>query len=123
MGDEFTLTLPRRRPFYGIVDLVLGGFAARLDLTLEDLEDLRLALEELLVRAQEGGDVTVIVRIEGRSVHTSIGPVAPARVRAELERGRGDQLTLARLLETVVDRFDVAERDGEAWIELRKDVS
>ena len=52
MTDEIVLTLPRDREFHGVAHLVVGGLGSRLDLTIEHLEDLQLALEALLrVRA------------------------------------------------------------------------
>ena len=50
MADEITLTLPREPDFQSVAHLVLGGLAARLNLTLENLEDLQLALTALLAR-------------------------------------------------------------------------
>ena len=42
--------MPRERPYYGVAHLVLGGVASRLDLTVEHLEELELALDGLLDR-------------------------------------------------------------------------
>ncbi len=120
MTDEITLTLPRERPYFRIAHLVLGGLAVRLDLTLEHLEDLQLALAGVLDR-REGGDeeITVSVRVEGDTLTTRIGPFDAARLRAELEAADGDGIGLRRLLDTVVDR---AELDGR-YIELTKTVA
>ena len=46
--DTITLTLPPEREFQRVAHLVLGGLAVRLNLTLEALEDLQLALDGLL---------------------------------------------------------------------------
>lgn len=120
-ADEITLTLPRERPFYRIAHLVLGGLAVRLDLTLEHLEDLQLALAGVLERHDEGGEVTVGVRVESDAIRTRIGPFG-ARLRDELERDRGGELSLRRLLDTVVDEVALTEREGAQWIELTKTV-
>ena len=45
--NEITVRLPRERPFFGVVHLVVGGLAARHDLNHEQLEDLQVALAEL----------------------------------------------------------------------------
>src|SRR5262249_55809694 len=42
--DEITLTLPHEREYHRVAHLVLGGLAVRLELTIETLEDLQLAL-------------------------------------------------------------------------------
>jgi anti-sigma regulatory factor (Ser/Thr protein kinase) len=119
LTDEITLTLPRERPFFGIAHLVLGGLAVRLDLTLEHLEDLQLALAGVLERRDAGEEaVTVSVRVEGDTLKTRVGPFDPERLRGDLDAGDGEGIGLRRLLDTVVDR---AELDGP-YIELTKTV-
>ena len=54
MADEVTLTLPREPEFQRVAHLVLGGLAVRLNLTIENLEDMQIALDSLLER--EDGD-------------------------------------------------------------------
>jgi len=48
--DEIVLKLPREARWHSVVYLVLAGLAARLELTVEDIEDWQLALTELLGR-------------------------------------------------------------------------
>ena len=122
MTDEITLTLPRAKPFYRIAQLVLGGLAVRLDLTFEHLEDLQLALDGILDRPDEHGEVTVRVRVEGDVIRTEVGPFERERLERHLDRVGRENLSLRRLLETVTDGIDVAEREGGHWIELTKAV-
>ncbi len=49
-SDEVTLTLPRERSFQSIAHLVLGGLAVRLDLTIEQIEDLHVVFAHILMR-------------------------------------------------------------------------
>jgi hypothetical protein len=119
-ADEISLTLPADEAFHRVAHLVLGGLAVRLDLTFENLEDLELALDALLERSGESEAVTVRVRVLEGELHTVVGPFAS--VRAELEEGRDDSLNLRRILGTVCDRFEIAERDGGQWVELIKRV-
>jgi anti-sigma regulatory factor (Ser/Thr protein kinase) len=123
MSDEITLTLPRARPFYRIAHLVLGGLAVRLDLTFEHLEDLQLALAGILDRPDEDGEVTVRVAVDGDVLRASVGPFDPTRLERELDRVGEENLSLRRLLETVMDEVDVGEQDGGSWVELRKTVA
>lgn len=120
--DEITLTLPHQKPFYGVAHLVLGGLAVRLDLTYETLEDLQLALEGLLERTKPTQDVTVSVRVRHDVIEARVGPIDAELLRGELESMAADELSLRRILDTVVDRVEVAESDGEHWVELRKSV-
>ena len=127
MTDEITLTLPRHRPFYGIAHLVVGGLAVRLDLTLEHLEDLQLALAGLLERPDGDGEITVTVSVEGDTIHALVGPFDGEQLRKELGRegeggGGGEEVSLSRVLDTVVDQVEVGEREGGHWVALTKTV-
>jgi len=121
MTDEIRLTLPRQRPFARIAHLVLGGLAVRLDLTFEHLEDLQLALAGLLDRPDGNSEVTLRVRVEADTIEVDVGPFEGEGLRAELEQANGE-LSLARLLATVVDRVELDDRDGGLWVELTKNV-
>ncbi len=105
--DEITLTLPRDRELYRVAHLVLGGLALRLDLTIETLEDLQLALSAILDRADANGEVTVTMTLRDGTLETRVGPVQLAE---ELARDQGDELDLRRILWTVVDDVQV---DGD----------
>lgn len=118
--DQITLTLPRERPFFGVAHLVLGGLAARLDLSVDQLEDLQVAIEELLGQHETERDVTVTIRVSDESIETLVGPFDETFTRAlEAERGVG----LRRVLETVMDSVEVTDRSGESWVALRKGVA
>jgi hypothetical protein len=118
-GDEIILTIPREEPFHEVAHLVLGGVAARLDLTFESLDDLETALDAVLERSGDAGEVTLKLRIEDGSIHAAVGPLAVERLQAELEREPGEAVTLRRILDTVVDGYRL---DREGWLELSKHV-
>jgi hypothetical protein len=117
-GDEITLTIPREESFHEIAHLVLGGVAARLNLTFESLDDLETALDAILERASEEGEVTVLIRLEDHAIVARVGPFVAGRLRRELEL-QADGVNLRRVLDTVVDGFDLAP-DG--WLTLTKQV-
>jgi hypothetical protein len=117
-GDEIILTIPSEQPFREVAHLVLGGVAARLDLTFEGIDDLETALDAVLERSSSDGEVTVRLRIEDGSIHAAVGPFAGERLQRALADS-GEGVTLRRILDTVVDRYEL-DRDG--WLELRKDV-
>jgi hypothetical protein len=121
-GDVITLTIPAGEGFDRIAHLVVGGLAVRLDVTFEHLEDLHLALDGVLEERLEDGDVTVSVRVLDNELRTTVVPFEPGFLHAELERESRDGVGLRRVLETVVDDFDVSEEEGAEWIELRKTV-
>lgn len=118
--DEFTIHLPRERPFSAVAELVVGGIAARHDVTLDVLDDLQLALDSLLGHDDaDEGEVAIVLRVAGDTIEAAVGPVA-ATTAAALEEEAGDGLDLRRLLETTMDSVTLSERDGGSWVELRK---
>jgi hypothetical protein len=121
--DEIALTLPADEAFSGVAHLVLGGLAVRLDLTVEILEDLELALDTLLDRSESAfeDEVTIQVRVGETEVQTVVGPFHDD-IRKELERDGGDVLDLPRILRTVCEGVEVTEREGGQWVELTKRV-
>jgi hypothetical protein len=124
MSDEITLTLPRARPFYRIAHLVVGGLAVRLDLTFENLEDLQLALAGILEQPpDDDGEVTVCVRVDDEVVRTRVGPFDSDRLERDLDRVGKENISLRRMLETVMDEVHVGEENGGSWVELTKTVT
>ena len=119
-GDEIQLTLPADDAFHRVAHLVLGGLAARLNLTVESLEDLELALDALLQRTQTDDGVTLRVRVLDGELRTVVGPFAS--VRSELEEGGADALNLSRILGAVCDSVEISDLNGSEWVELTKRV-
>ncbi len=122
MTNEITLTLPGERPFHPIAHLVLGGLAVRHDLTWEKLEDLQLVLAELLEQSDEEGEVTVCLDVVGDELEAAVGPFSAHALEQELAGDRNGGVGLARVLETVADSWEVVDRGGGRWIELKKQV-
>src|SRR5512135_345001 len=120
MADEITLTLPKAPEFQRVAHLVLGGLAARLNLTVESLEDLQLALDAVLDRLDpESGDVTVRMSLHDGELETRIGPLLP-KLLDQIEReAEGGELGVRRVLDSTVDDVHV---DGE-WVRLTKKVA
>jgi hypothetical protein len=103
MTDEITLTIPRQPGFEGVAHLVLSGLAVRLNLTIENLEDLQLALEALLDTSDDGADLTVAMRLDKGELRTMVGPLTSRLLDAiESDVGDGD-IGLRRVLESTVD--------------------
>jgi anti-sigma regulatory factor (Ser/Thr protein kinase) len=108
MADEITLTLPREADFQGVAHLVLGGLAARLNLTLENLENLQLALSALLGRggAADAQPVNVRMTVHDHSLEIVVGPLDQTVLDA-VERSARDELDIRRVLESTVDDIHV----------------
>jgi hypothetical protein len=118
VSDEIQLVLPAQEDFHHIARLVVGGLAARLELTYEQLEDLEVALDALLRCRDDEDDLSIALTVEGNTVRTTVGPFS-APALAGLER-ESETLGLRRVLETVTDGLRVEQRDGGSWVELTK---
>jgi hypothetical protein len=118
---DITLRIPHQKPYHGIARLVVGGLAARLDLSYEHLDDLQLALGTVLENDgySQGSEVTVELRVREDGVAMVIGPLETPELRADLERD-GDAVSLRRLLATVVERVELEQREDGGWLHLEK---
>jgi len=118
--DTVEITIPRERDFSIVAELVIGGIAARHDVTLEVLDDLQLAIASVLENDEaDDGEVRVLLQVGGDRIDVSVGPLGERTV-TELESDAGETLGLRRLLDTTVDDAIVSRRDGGAWVDLRK---
>jgi len=118
------LRIPNERLFHGVARLVVGGLAARHNLSYEALEDIQLALVTVL----EGDgyavadEIRVELRVSDGAITMAIGPLHGDAVRAALERSTGDGLGLGRLLGTLVEDAEVEAREQGDWLRLAKRV-
>jgi anti-sigma regulatory factor (Ser/Thr protein kinase) len=122
--DTIRLTIPHQPPYHGVALLVVGGLAARLDLSYESLEDLQLALENVL---QNGGyatqpQVTVELEVADDSLALIVGPLDGEAVKAALEEDVDDRISLGRLLATLVEDVQLTRRQDGDWLRLDKRV-
>ncbi|HEY2542113.1 MAG TPA: hypothetical protein VGH92_03590 [Gaiellaceae bacterium] len=121
MSDEITLVVPAQEDFRPIVHLVVGGLAVRLDLTMDALEDLQVALDALLARRDDDGEVNVRIGFDEQTMRATVGPL-PSTVLEDFEH-QGNDLGLRRVLDTVCESVEVEERGGEAWVVLTKHIA
>ena len=82
--------LPREPEFQRVAHLVLGGLAVRLNLTIENLEDMQIALDSLLDREDGDGTPAITVRMSptDSSPH---GRRSWPRALDEIDRDAGDE--------------------------------
>jgi hypothetical protein len=119
--DEIMLTIPRDRALYTVAHLVLGGLGIRLNLTIEHLEDLQLALDTVLERVSDVEHVTIAVSVSEGKTETAIGPMRDG-VRDELAATEGEDVGLRRILNALVDEVELTPREGGDWVKLTKAV-
>ena len=111
-GETIRLTVPASLEYVRIVRLTASGVASRLGFDVEELEDLRVAVDELasiVVESADGGELTVnfavladMLRIEGEAALPAES--ADREVRA-------DELT-SQILAAVVDEWELETHGG-----------
>jgi hypothetical protein len=125
MSDRIELVTPVGRAWDPVIRLVLGGIGDRLDLGFDELDDLQLAVERLLAEASFEDKVTLSFEILERSVRVRIGPILTGPVADSLQgpAPKPGELTLGRILQTVVDSYGVEKvEDGHMVVRLEKAV-
>jgi hypothetical protein len=102
--------------------LIIGGIAERVDFGFEEIDDLQLAVERLLAEAGATGTVSLTFDIGDGHVRTRVGPLSERSIADALQNASPPgELTLRRILETVVDSFGVEEAaDGRIVVRLEK---
>ena len=83
MTPDAEVRLPADRAYVAVLRMATAGLGARLDFTLDDIEDLRMAVGEasaiLLDRARPGGQLIARFRLSGAriDVDVSVDAVQP----------------------------------------------
>ena len=121
--DRIELTAPVGRAWEAVVRMVLGGIADRLDLGFDQLDDLQLAVERLLAEGDPKDPVSLSFELTDGGVRVRIGPLRDAALADALQGPEPPpgELTLPRILSTVVDSYGVEEvADGHLIVRLEK---
>jgi hypothetical protein len=121
--ERIDLEAPLSGDFQAVVRLIIGGIAERVDFAFEEIDDLQLAVERLLAETSAVDTVQLRFEVGERTVRTRVGPLSERKVYEALENGERPpgELTLRRVLQTVVDSFAVDEADdGRVTVLLEK---
>jgi len=117
MAERIDLEVPATRNALSTVRMVLGGLGARLDFSLDDLEDLYLATDALLRTALDADALdrlSVEVLVDDGGLRFAAGPFKSAKLRADVTIHAEDCLDLCMLLRRTVDDV-VLEDEGGAY--------
>ena len=116
--ERIDLEAPLSGDFHAVVRLIIGGIAERVDFAFEEIDDLQLAVERLLVEAGTVGTVQLEFAVEPGGISTRVGPLSERKVAEALADGEAapGQLTLRRILQTVVDSFRVEEAEDDCIV-------
>ena len=121
--ERIDLEAPLSGDFQAVVRLIIGGIAERVDFAFEEIDDLQLAVERLLAEAGQVGSVRLSFEVGESSIRTRVGPLSESSLADALRNGDAPpgQLTLRRILQTVVDSFGVEDLgDGAIVVRLEK---
>ena len=109
--ERIELEAPLSGDFQPVIRLIIGGIGERVDFGFEEIDDLQLAVERLLAEAGSQQSVRLAFEVAEGSLRTSVGPLRESAV-ADALRGEDPapgELTLKRILQTVVDAFGVED--------------
>jgi anti-sigma regulatory factor (Ser/Thr protein kinase) len=123
MRERIDLEAPLSGDFQAVVRLIIGGIAERVDFAFEEIDDLQLAVERLLAEAGSIGSVRLSFEVGADGIRARVGPLSEHKVAEALRDGEAmpGELTLRRILQTVVDSFGVDEADdGRIVVRLEK---
>lgn len=117
--DRVDMTLAATGPNVRYVRLLAGAVADDLGFDYEEVEDLRIAVSELTFVLLDAGDPTgpLEVSIEGSGTTVDVRASCPLNPRVDVLEP--PQL-MAKIIEAVVDSFDVDITGECARFELRK---
>jgi hypothetical protein len=121
--ERIDLEAPLSGDFHAVVRLIIGGIAERVDFAFEEIDDLQLAVERLLAEAGQVGSVHLSFEVGESGIRAHVGPLSESAIADALRDGdaRPGELTLRRILQTVVDSFGVDEAaDGRIVVRLEK---
>jgi serine/threonine-protein kinase RsbW len=117
-GDIVEVRIPAAVVYVATLRLTAASLAARCDLTIDDIEDLRLAVDEacalLLPHAGQGGALTA-------SFHLMPGRLAVAASVTTAEDAEPDRAGFAwTVLGALANSVDVDQRDNTMTITITK---
>ncbi|MRS13127.1 MAG: ATP-binding protein [Actinobacteria bacterium] len=112
--DRVTLTVPARGEYARTVRMTAAELAARIGMSYDEVDDVRMAAEEAFVYACEcaGGQeaVTFAFEIEDGSLVVEVGPLPACCVP---EKGHSASESYAEfILRSVCDEFDITHEAG-----------
>lgn len=127
--EEVRLAVPALPEYVRLARLTAVGLASRLGFTFDDVEDLRIAVDELcyLLVGAEGrpGSITLTFAMDGTGlVITGRGPAAAAPSdwsgsAPSADVGPAEFAELSeQILSAVVDEYDATREDGTVTIRM-----
>ncbi len=125
MSETIRIETPADAAALPTIRMVIGGIGARFDLPLDEIDDIYLAVGELL---RVAGDLeplehyTIEVEVDEDELNVRTGPFHSDDLRARLDLEPSTQLclNLCQLLNGVLQSFAVQDAAGEFSVTMTK---
>jgi serine/threonine-protein kinase RsbW len=118
--DRITLTVPARSEYARTVRLAAAELAARIGMSYDEVDDMRIAAEEAFVYACECSgaqtEITFTFIIDGGTLTTEVGPL-PECCTAEGLRSRSESYS-EFILQSVCDEYSIEHEAGACMLRL-----
>jgi anti-sigma regulatory factor (Ser/Thr protein kinase) len=118
MADTIRLVVTASPSALPVVRMVLGGVAARVDLSLEDIEDLYVAVEELLSAAEvqgEGPRHELAIEVSDDTLTINAGPFRTAGLKDRLSEEHTEAFGLRTVMDNVVQSIEVCTAPNDCF--------
>lgn len=118
--ETISIAIPASPEYLNVIRLVAAGLAARISFTIEDIEDLKIAVDELsaYLTGAQGRDgrleVTFVVHDDCVEIHGAGKFTTDYKIRTDLTEFS------KMILETVADEASLEQRDGTPTFKLTK---
>ena len=115
------LTVPAKGEFARTVRLTAAELAARIGMSVDGIDDVRLAVEETFVYASErssSSDIVFDFSLGEQGIELLVGPLPGACL--EEEKSEAQDRYARFILESVCDSFELVSREGACWVRLVK---
>jgi serine/threonine-protein kinase RsbW len=123
--DRIVLTVPSRGEYAKAVRMTASGLAARMDMTYDELDDVRIATEEAFVyacdHASESGEVEIEFLVAEESIEVKVNLSDGLRVADEEAERRAAYATF--ILQSVSDTFEMSSDETGPYLRVVKRVA
>lgn len=124
-ADHIVLSVPSRAEYARTVRMTAAALVSRLDMTYEDVDDVRMAAEEAFVYAVDHSPDDAVVNVEfaitNDSIEVKVALCDEVPVTDEEAERRAAYATF--ILQSVCDHYELSSDDQGPYLRLVKRIS
>lgn len=122
-GDQVGLTVPAKSEYAKVVRMTAAALASRMGMSYDDVEDVRMAVDEAFIYAVDGLDgdaeVTFSFEMNDETLGIVVGAGQSAIFSDEEAERRASLATF--ILDSVCDHYEfVSDESGDRWLRIAK---